>query len=105
MARSAARSHPPRPSDPIRCAGDALRVVALAMKHPPEDETIAFLLDNSNRSDTITIISGTADPDSIISVCECMAMAGSQVPSLCGLVVATVRPHGQGIAAGDIDRW
>jgi hypothetical protein len=82
-----------------------LRVVSLAMKRPPEHETIAFFLDSSNRSDTITIVSGTADPDSIIGICECMAMVGSQVPSLCGLVVASIRPDGEGIAPGDIDRW
>jgi hypothetical protein len=105
MARPVVHPYPPRPSDPIRCAADALRVFALAMKQPPEHETIAFLLDNTSRSDTITIISGTAEPDSIVGIAECMAMAGAQVASLCGLVLATVRPDADAIAAGDIDRW
>jgi len=76
----------------------------MAMHRPLEAETIAFFLDDTSRSNTITIVSGTTEADSIIAVSECMAMAGADVPSLCGLVLATVRPSG-GLLAGDIDRW
>jgi hypothetical protein len=95
----------PRPSDPIRCAADALRVVAMVMHRPLEAETIAFFLDDASRSDTITIISGTTDPESVVAIAECMAMVGAQVPALCGLVLASVRPEGSGVLPGDIDRW
>lgn len=95
----------PRPTDPIRCAGDALRVVSMVIHRPLEAETVAFFLDDGNRSDTITIVSGTTEPDSIVAVAECMAMVGGQVPSLCGLVLATVRPHSPGLHPGDVHRW
>lgn len=105
MPRSPHRSQPPRASDPICSAGDALRVVSMAMHRPLEAETIAFFLDDANRSDTITIVSGTTEPDSVVAVAECMAMVGGQAPQLCGLVLATVRPVGDGLVPGDIDRW
>lgn len=95
----------PRPTDSIRGADDALRVVSMVIHRPLEAETVAFFLDDGNRSDTITIVSGTTDADSIVAVAECMAMVGGQVPSLCGLVLATVRPHGPRLQPGDIDRW
>lgn len=105
MPRSPARPHLPRAGDPIRSAADALRVVSMAIQHPLQAETIAFFLDASNRSDTITIVSGTTDPDSVVAIAECMGMVGGQAPSLCGLVLATVRPDAPGLVPGDLDRW
>jgi hypothetical protein len=34
-----------------------------------------------------------------------MDMVGGTVPSICGLVLATVRPHCHGLLPGDVDRW
>ena len=104
---SSRSGHPqlPRPTDPIRCATDALRVVSMVIHQPLEAETIAFFLDDASRSNTITIVSGTTEDDSIVAVAECMAMVGGQVPSLCGLVLASVRPQGRGLQSGDVDRW
>ena len=105
MPRSPTRPALPRAGDPIRSSADAMRVVSMAIQRPLQAETIAFFLDESNRSDTITIVSGTTDPDSVVAIAECMGMVGGQVPNLCGLVLASVRPDAPGLLPGDIDRW
>lgn len=109
MPRSTARSRPPHAGDPIHSAIDAIAVVSLVIHRPLQAETIAFLLDDGGHSDTITIISGTTEPDSVLAVAECMARAGSTAPALCGLVVASVRPgtvaNTPATLPGDIDRW
>ena len=109
MPRSTARSRPPHAGDPIHSAIDAIAIVSLVIHRPLQAETIAFLLDDSGRSDTITIISGTTEPDSVLAVAECMARAASTAPALCGLVVASVRPgtvaNAPATLPGDIDRW
>ncbi len=95
----------PLAGEPICSSIDALAVVALAIHRPLEAETIAFLLDETGCSSTITIVGGTTDPDSVLSIAECMALAAGASPSLCGLVLATVRPDAPGALAGDVDRW
>jgi hypothetical protein len=109
MPRSTARTRLPLASDPICSSLDALAVVSLAIHRPLEAETIAFFLDEASRSNTITVVSGTTEPDSVLSVAECMAVAGSRVPALCGVVLATIRPHGAAnqpaTVPGDVDRW
>ena len=82
MPQPTARSHLPRPSDPIRSATDAIAVVSMAIHRPLEAETIAFFLDHTSRSNTITVVSGTTDPDSVLSVAECMSVAGARSPTL-----------------------
>jgi hypothetical protein len=109
MPRSTARPRLPLASDPICSSFDALAVVSLAIHRPLEAETIAFFLDETSRSNTITVVSGTTEPDSVLSVAECMAVAGARVPALCGIVLASVRPHGApnlpATLPGDVDRW
>jgi hypothetical protein len=105
MPRSPARSGLPLAGEPILTSVDALRVVSMAIHRPLEAETIAFFLDDGNRSNTITIVSGTTEPDSIVSVAECMAIAASRSPTLCGVVLASVRPDTLGLLPGDIERW
>ena len=105
MPRSSARPGLPLAGEPILTSVDALRVVSMAIHRPLEAETIAFFLDDGSRSNTITIVSGTTEPDSIISVAECMAVAASRSPTLCGVVLASVRPDTLGLLPGDIDRW
>ena len=109
MPRSTARPRPPLASDPIHSSIDAIAVVSLAIHRPLEPETIAFLLDDRGCSSTITIVSGTTEPDSVMAVAECMARAAGQAPQLCGLVLATVRPgtapHAPATVPGDVDRW
>ena len=109
MPRSTTRPRLPRAGDPIRSSIDAIAVVSLAIHRPLEAETIAFFLDDAGRSNTITVVSGTTEPDSILSVAECMAVAGGRLPTLCGVVLATVRPSSApnlpATLPGDLDRW
>ena len=105
MPRSPTRPGLPLAGEPILSSLEALRVISLAIHRPLEAETIAFFLDDTCCSSTITIVSGTTEPDSIVSVAECMAVAASRSPSLCGVVLATVRPDTIGALPGDLDRW
>ena len=106
MPYSTARPGPPQASDPIRSSIEALAVIALAIHRPLEPETIGFFLDEAGRSNTITVVSGTTDPDSVLTVAECLAVAGGRSPTLCGVVLATVRPGSAPTALpGDLDRW
>jgi hypothetical protein len=104
MPRSPTRPPLPIAGEPIRSSFEALRVVSMAMCRPLEAETIAFFLDDCSCSNTITVVSGTTEPDAIVAVAECVARAASRSPSLCGVVLATVRPGG-GLIPGDRDRW
>ena len=109
MPHSTARARLPHAGDPIRSTIEAIAVVSLAIHRPLEAETIAFLLDEGGCSNTITVVSGTTDPDSVLTVAECMALAASQLPGLCGLVLTSVRPNSApnlpATMPGDIDRW
>lgn len=89
---------------PVRCAADALRVFFLATTNPLQAETLAFVLDNHGQGGVITIVSGTVDSDSVLSVTECMARAAERVARATALVVASVRPGGC-VLPGDLDRW
>ena len=109
MPNFTARSRLPLAGEPIRSWSDAIAIVSLAIHRPLVAETIAFFLDETSRSNTITVVSGTTDPDSVLTIAECMAVAGSRSPSLCGVVLATVRPNAPPnvppTLPGDIDRW
>ena len=109
MPNPTARHRLPLAGEPIRSSADAIAIVSLAIHRPLEAETIAFFLDESSCSNTITIVSGTTDPDSVLTVAECMAVAGSKAFNLCGVVLATVRPTAApnlpATLPGDIDRW
>jgi len=93
----------PRPA-PVRDAAGALRVLRLAVSVPPQPETLAFVLDAHGEGGVITLVSGTVQPDSVLSVAECIARAAEHVPRAAGLVLATVRPGGC-VLPGDVDRW
>ncbi len=109
MPQSTARSRLPHAGDPIRSSIEAIAVISLVIHRPLEAETIAFFVDESGRSNLITVVSGTTEPDSVLTVAECMALAASQLPGLCGLVLASVRPactpNLPATMPGDIDRW
>lgn len=104
MPRPVTRPRIPLAGEPICTSFEALAIVSMAIHRPLVAETIAFLLDHTGCSDTITVVTGTTEPDSVLSVAECMALAGGNSPSLCGLVLATVRPAA-GLLPGDFDRW
>ena len=109
MPKSSIRCRPPHAGRPIRSSSDAIAVVSLAMHRPLEFETVGFFLDDQGRSNTITVVTGTIEPDSVIEVAECLSLAAEASPTLCGLVLATVRPGSDhvhtAILPGDIDRW
>src|ERR671939_480184 len=96
VPRSSFRPRLPLAGEPVRSSLDALAIVSLAISRPLEAETIAFFLDQAGRSDTITVVTNTVEPDSVLAVAECMALAGGGVPSWCGLVLASVRPEDAG---------
>ena len=109
MPHSTAQSRLPHAGDPIGSALDAIAVISLVVHRPLEAETIAFFLDENSCSNVITVISGTTEPDSVLSVAECMAMVADRSPTLCGVVLATVRPDSApnltATLPGDVDRW
>jgi len=109
MPRSSTSCRPPHAGRPIRSSCDAIAVVSLAIHRPLEFETIGFFLDDRSRSNTITVVSGTTEPDCVLAVAECLSAAAASSPRLCGLVLATIRPDSlDDVAAtlpGDIDRW
>ena len=74
------------PAIPSVPSTDAIAVVSMAIHRPLEAETIAFFLDDTSRSNTITVVSGTTDPDSVLSVAECMSVGGRQIADVvwCG---------------------
>ena len=105
MSMFCAAHRPPRAGiDPIDSAASALAVIALAMRHPPLDETIALVLDPDRRGRTVVVVDGTTEPDAVLDVVERVAgsIAASGRPGC--LVLATVRPGGAPLD-GDDDRW
>jgi hypothetical protein len=109
VPHSTAQSRLPHAGDPIRSCLDAIAVVSLVIHRPLQAETIAFFLDENSRSNVITVVSGTTEPDSVLAVAECMAMVADSSPTLCGVVLTSVRPNSApnlpATLAGDVDRW
>ena len=93
----------PRPA-PVRCGTDALRVLFLSMSQPLEPETLAVLLDRHGNGSVVTVVSGTVQADSVLSVTECIVRAAQGLPRAAAMVLASVRPAGR-VLPGDIDRW
>ncbi len=89
---------------PVRSSTEALRVMLLATGRPLEAETMVFFLDDDGVGGVITVVSGTTDPDSVLSVTECLARAAEGTERARALVLATVRPGG-GLHPGDPQRW
>lgn len=95
---------PPRTPAPVRTEAEALHLLHLAATHPAEHETIAFFLDAAGIGGVITVVSGTAHPDALLAVTECLARAGAPLERAVALVVASVRPH-HGVLPDDLCRW
>jgi hypothetical protein len=86
--------------DPIRSAADALAVFALAA--PFGNDTVALVLDQERRGNTIVVVSGTTAPDALFDVIDlCLTRCDVSVGAL---VIATSRPGGH-ITTDDVDRW
>jgi hypothetical protein len=92
MEHTAVRRRFPRAGiDAIDDARIALATIALAIGRPFRHETIVILLDEARRGRTIVVVSGTADPDSVIEVVECVTQ-GDGCEHIGGVVVCSVRP-------------
>ena len=89
--------------DPVCSASSALTIISLAMHRPLRFETIVLLLDDERRGVSLVVVDGTAEPDSVVDVTECIAVAVDPSPAA-QLVIASVRP-GDGAVRGDPDRW
>ena len=91
--------------DPIDSPGEALTLVDFTMKHPPQSDTIAILLDHERRGLTIFTVTGTTDPDAIFALLDIIVDVGEGgSDQLGGVILASIRPGGQ-VEPGDVDRW
>lgn len=90
--------------DPIACADDALTLVRGVLAVPTRPETVVIVLDDAHRGLGIVSVSGTASPDAVVSVVECIAQPDLFAGDGAALVVASSRP-GQPVDEADIDRW
>lgn len=90
--------------DPLDSIDRMLPLVRTLVSDPPVPETFVVALDDARRGLAIAHVTGTTDPDHVLTVVERFA-----VPDLCGgggagIVVVTCRPGGRVVVA-DIDRW
>ena len=106
MSRFCLTSRIPRALiDPINSEVDALTLIDLTMKHPPETDTIAVLLDHERRGLTIFTVTGTTHPDAMFDLLDIIIDAGNECGDrLGGIILASIRPDG-GVEPADVDRW
>lgn len=78
--------------DPISSPEAALAVITTAMQRPLRHETVVLALDAERRGITVVVVDGTADPDAVVVVAECIATAAAGATPAEALVLATVRP-------------
>ncbi len=88
--------------DPIRCADDALAVLALGA--PYGHDTVVILLDTNRCGYSVTVITDTVDADALFHVIEVCTRHTADVPEIGGVILATSRPDGDADAA-DVHRW
>jgi hypothetical protein len=91
---------------PVRCADDAMYLMALAVKRPVEHEVLACLLGPGGRSvdGTVLSIPHAARPDQVLVVVELCCELASFQPLATQVLAASVRPD-SGVLPGDVDRW
>lgn len=93
-------------TDRIDGAPSALAAISLALTRPLRPETVVLVLDPERCGRSIVVVDGTERPDDVLGVVECLAVG---VGDSAGLVVASVRPPGQGVDVcgdrTDADRW
>ncbi|HUS43999.1 MAG TPA: hypothetical protein VMY16_15150 [Ilumatobacteraceae bacterium] len=88
--------------DPIRCADDALAVLALAA--PYDHDTIVVLLDANRCGSSVMVVTDTIDHDALFEVIGvCVASAAPQT-AIEAMIVASSRPDGD-VEPDDVHRW
>jgi len=90
--------------DPIVDPTTALRLVRAAMALPPRPETVVVLLDDAHCGVAIVSVDGTADPDQVVAVVECLANPALVESDVAAMIVASVRPDHL-LDDRDGDRW
>lgn len=97
-------SHPvPRAGiDPIRCADDALAVLALGA--PYGNDTVMMLLDADRRGSSVLVVTDTVDPEALFRVIDVCIEAARAVPEVAAVILASSRPGGD-LERDDVHRW
>jgi hypothetical protein len=90
--------------DPIDSARVAWALIATVMRHPPEGEIIALLLDAERRGRSIVVVTGTAEPDAVHDVVDVITERHGDDVDLGAVIIASVRP-GADADPDDLDRW
>jgi hypothetical protein len=90
--------------DPITDSADALALIRRVLATPARPETIVVVVDDAHRGLGLVSVSGTTEPDQVVTVVECLAQPAAFDGEAGGLIVASVRPGG-GVEPGDVDRW
>ncbi len=88
--------------DPIRCAEDALAVLALAA--PYGHDTIVILLDAERRGTSIMVVTDTCDDDALFRIISTCLAATAPHPPITAVILATSRPDGD-VEPDDVLRW
>ncbi len=88
--------------DPIRCAEDALAVLALAA--PYGHDTIVILLDAERRGTSVTVVTDTIDRDALFRVIGICVAATQPDSTIEAMIVASSRPDGD-VEPDDVHRW
>lgn len=101
------RHHPPRPVpragiDPIRCADDALAVLALGA--PYGNDTIFILLDADHRGSSVLVVTDTVDAAALFHVIDVCVAAARRIPEVSAVIIASSRPDGDA-ELDDVHRW
>ena len=101
-------SHRPSPAgEPVDHHDLALRTIVRAACLPPRDETIVLFLDDAQCAVVVVTVTGTARPDAVIDVVECLTAPAAHGGRVSSVIVGTVRTRRTAAdeAERDVDRW
>lgn len=88
--------------DPIRCADDALAVLALGA--PYGHDTAILLLDRRRRGCSVMVVTDTIEADAIFDVIAICVEATRRHPEIAAVILASSRPDGDA-RPDDVHRW
>ncbi len=88
--------------DPIRCADDALAVLALGA--PYGHDTVVLLLDSHRRGCSVMVVTDTIEADALFDVIAVCVAATSQSSEIDAVILASSRPDADD-DPDDVHRW
>jgi hypothetical protein len=91
----------PRSNAPLAGPDDALRVVFTALDEPRRPETIVLLLDDDHRGSVVLLVSDVGEPSEVRQLVALLVEVARTSPTLRAVVLATSRPGGGVMPAGD----